>query len=158
MLIRMGNPENEREPLKAPLVTFLPHWRVTIGPLVEEGQGILTPHIWKQRNLIEKFEILCPGVTTQLNLLDGSFWMLPSGAEPLLQFKPDFPPGTVFELIWYRRMRRELNTRDVNTDPPVCLFYGMGWKANVTGRSVQYGFNLKPEGSGHIEFIPWEQH
>ena len=121
-----------------------PAWRVKIGPLVESGVGILSPHVFKAKHLIEWFEVrIEPAATViQLDLLTGEIRF-----DGSLQYRPPpVPAGTNFRLIWYRRMSKPMYTLDANDAAFSCLFYGVGWQATIGGVCCKQGYRIAGDG------------
>lgn len=141
----------EGETTKEPLVSYCPRVRATIGPLVEEWRCerncVWPNHIFKQRALVEVFEILFQGVTIKFDLRDGAVWLCPSGASPEVQHKSDLPLGTKFRLIWFRRMGGHIHEWDKSSKPPELFFYGVGWQATVGGKNFKFGYTIDPDGN-----------
>lgn len=137
------NPAKSIEPREAR--PWLPAWSVTIGPLVESGKGILSPAMWKQRDLIEKFSVFVQpcSVTVHVDLKTGAI-----SFNAQLQFKPE-PSLSPFRLIWFRRMAQQLFTLDHNSAAPDCEYYGVGWQRTLMMRNEKVVYRIY--GSGQIE-------
>lgn len=133
---------------------FSPDWRVTIGPVIFTGDGILSKEVWAQKDLIDTFELLFKGVTVKLDLRNGSIWFCPYGAEPQCQHHPNLPRDTKFRLIWFRRMRKEMFTEDKNTAAFECLYYGFGWQTTINGKNERFGYTIKPDSQKEGSFYP----
>lgn len=120
-----------------------PSWSVEIGPMIEKGAGLLSPNVWKQKELIELFEVWHEPerVAIRVDLRDGSFWFNGN-----LKFKPSLPPDTQYRLIWFRRMEKEMYTLDKDTTGSRCLFYGIGWQATIDGKNIKAGYLLHSDG------------
>ena len=129
---------------------FLPRWRATLGPVIEEGYGVLSPRIFRQKDLLEAFELIFQGIVVRVDLMNGKVWFCPNGAEPQLQCDPKLPSGTKFRLIWFRRMGMSSDKLNLS---PECLFYGVGWQTTIEGRNLKFGYIVKQDGdSDDAEF------
>jgi len=123
--------------------SWSPHWRATIGPLIESGDGILSKHLFKNKHLIEIFEVYHkPGeLRIMIDLRDGSIFF-----NTQLRYRPSFPPDTKYRLIWYRRLSKEMFTLDKSTAAFDCLYYGIGWETEIDGRKINCGYVLNGDG------------
>lgn len=120
-----------------------PEWRVHIGPVVEIGRGLLTPRIWKQRHLIDRFLVFLQphNLVIGVDLHTGAISFDQTIVEHVR-----LPVGARARLIWYRRMQKEMGEYDANSAPFTCAHYGIGWQATVAGRNIKVGYMIDAGG------------
>lgn len=134
--------------MSVPAITprpWAPHWRVEVGPVSQQGDGILLPHLWKQLELLDLFEVWVEPkhLRIKVNLHTGDIFF-----NNTLQHKAGLPPDVRPRLIWYRRMRKEMFTQDTTLEIPFeCAFYAVGWQATVDGHNVRCGYVIHSDGS-----------
>jgi hypothetical protein len=130
------NPPKSVEPREPR--AWLPHWWARIGPLTEEGDGLLKPHIFKQKLMIEEFKVYIEpeNLTIKLDLRGGTVMF----NTKLMHHER--PPHTVRRLIWFRQMEQEMFTIDHNSDAPWCNLYAIGWR----GPAGDHGYSFGPSG------------
>ena len=128
------------QPAKEPR-PFCPAWRLVIGPVSEQGSGLLPPRVSQQLGLIDQFSILVG---------DWKAIVLPKLGEIALDSRlVKSIAKQEMRLLWFRRMEAEIGTHDKNSAAAECLWYGFGiewadgrcgYRLYQDGR-VEEGFN-----------------
>jgi hypothetical protein len=108
-------------------------WTVKIGPLVEHGKGLLTRHLFAQLDLIDQFTVRLGAWSLIVEPKAGQIRL-----DSAIAMKTDGPA----RLVWFRRMEKQIATRDPNAEAPRCLWYGVGLERG--GKRI--GFRLFEDG------------
>ena len=137
------NPSQAIEPKTGHVWT--PHWTVEIGPLVENGKELLPAHLWKQKDLIDRFTVyvLPSQLHVAVDLRTGSITF--NNQAQLISGLP-MRPHTHFRLIWFRQCEQAMFDLDHNSGAPWCNYYGLGWQATVDGKNIKRGYRILPDG------------
>ncbi len=115
---------------------FLPHWRVKIGPLVLDGDGLLLPALSPQRGLVDVFTVFLGSWQITVKPQLGQVW---ADSRLVVQRKPA-------RLFWCRRMAQEIGTHDRNTAAARCLYYMVG----LEGPEGCAGFRIFEDGTARL--------
>ena len=99
---------------------FLPGWKATVGPVVRNGEGTLSPDLHPMRDMLDEFKVFCGGFEISVKPKSGTIF----ADSQCMALVP-----TPCELVWFRRMSIEMGTHDKNTAAPECLWYGLGLKS-----------------------------
>lgn len=109
-------------------LTFEPYWVAFRGGAGAEGRGLLG----MDHSTVEKFVVI---------LDDFKITVLPKKGEIWLDSRCDHK-GLPGDLVWLRRMRMHLSTRDANHSPPECVYYFVG----IRPRQRATGYQLFEDG------------
>jgi len=118
---------------------FLPPWKLSIGPVVLFGKGLISEHsreLYDQLSLVDDMTYLGSNFTISVKPKLGEIWV-GSGLDTKTQ------PGN---LVWFRRMYRDIGSIDHNTGAAMCDFYGLGIDTERTGwRILEDGSAIKED-------------
>lgn len=122
--------------MKLPL-PFSPIWKVSVGPLVQTGKGLLPRELSLARDSIDELRVFCSGFELAVKPRLGEIW-----ADTSLAFKN----AGAHPLVWCREMTILLATQDKNTSPARCSCYKLGLQVGEN----KIGFRIRPDGTAHF--------
>lgn len=125
---RVLEPREAKEPHP-----FEPLWMAGLGPIVEEGRGLLTPLLHKNKELIDFFDVHVGPFKISVRPKDGKIFLDGSIA---IQMSANST------LLWFRRMEQQIASYDPNGAAARCLWYWIG----LADKESSIGFCLYEDG------------
>lgn len=114
---------------------FEPAWRAVIGPVTEQGKGLLSRHLTAQVDLIDSFLLFLGTHTVSVRPKDAQIWF-----DTALVLQLVHPA----KLIWARTMQKELCAGpDRNSAPFRCACYKVGLEDRT---NQKHGWRLYEDG------------